>query len=303
MHHAGKTPAFDTSGVLRLIEQHQRGRVIAGAEQHLPEPVRPLEHIRIAEILAETRQFRHFRHHRHGGADIDAVVRDGRHLPFPVRRPVVLAVGIIDAEPAIREVDGRAREDAPDLGVVGQQFRPRQQEDGLMGPVDAIGRHRMAPVHGVPAQAVRIVLVEELRQATGLREPVRVVHPAEGRREMQAVARRVRPVALRRIERPDALLRDGGRIEGVDQRNRRIPLVEGERRRPSGKARRDAAGEIIRGGTGKALLRAVGSGQRHGRGRRIARRLLEDVQRLPGIELKIDLHDGRIPGGSAFDGR
>lgn len=51
------------------------------------------------------------------------------------------------------------------------------QGDRLIHPGQTIGAGSVPPVHRTPLIAVRMVLIEEVPSASGIREPVRVVHP------------------------------------------------------------------------------------------------------------------------------
>lgn len=123
---------------------------------------------------------------------VAALDRDGDALAALVvgleRLPVVVAVVDADAVGVGEDHDGVVGTRLQTRGVVlvdhasaGEQrarVHVRLQGDRLLRPVDQVLAGRVAPVHGVPGQAVRVVLVEEVVLAVGVHQAVRVVHPA-----------------------------------------------------------------------------------------------------------------------------
>ena len=71
------------------------------------------------------------------------------------------------------------------------------QSNRLVLPMDQVLADGMAPVHVSPHGAVRIVLIIEMIDAILEEQPVRVVHPAVGRREM---VRRAEDFRIGRVE-------------------------------------------------------------------------------------------------------
>ena len=65
------------------------------------------------------------------------------------------------------------------------------ERDRLLRPVHQVRAGGVPPVHGVPAQPVRVVLVEEVVLPAVEERAVGVVHPAGARAEMELAAQRL----------------------------------------------------------------------------------------------------------------
>ena len=60
----------------------------------------------------------------------------------------------------------------------------RSDRDGEMFPLEKIFTRHVSPMHGSPFGGVRVVLIKEMVFAVVKAKPVRIVHPADGRRGM-----------------------------------------------------------------------------------------------------------------------
>ncbi|MNV20900.1 hypothetical protein D3C71_1118220 [compost metagenome] len=77
----------------------------------------------------------------------------------------------------------------------------------------------MAPMHGVPAQPVRIMLIKQMRAALKAAKAVRVVHPAKGRTEVIAAGKFGCGIIRLGMDNGDAGLEHIRRGEPVDDGN------------------------------------------------------------------------------------
>ncbi len=132
------------------------------------------------------------------------------------------------------------------LGHVARSILLGLQRDRQLVPAQQVTADGVAPGHVAPLVAVRVVLVEEVVLAVVVDEPVRVVHPVLGRRELELravglaeVGRRVGIVRIARCgcRRGLGRCRGGGRGQA-----QRLSLRGGGRIGASRVARAAAAG-------------------------------------------------------------
>ena len=172
--------------------------VFAGEKQELPAPVRrpagnegPELSGGIAKDLRipEVDPARSGRKHVRGD--------DGISLVFAVIDPVTDSDALLLDIALLPGMDPCVQEQLPAVvqryGTAGEAAVPVEGLVGRQGagkklPVKKVIAHRMAPVHGSPLGPVGVILVEHVVLPAVVREPVRVVHPADPRREVKGRA-------------------------------------------------------------------------------------------------------------------
>ena len=110
------------------------------------------------------------------------------------RLRLVLSSRGVDGHNLITIGHTRARED-------GSQ-RIRLDGGGLVGPVDQVGRGRVAPRHVLPLRAIGVPLVVQVPNAVLVEHAVRIIHPSIGRGVVIGGAESLAVGCVKRVAHP-----------------------------------------------------------------------------------------------------
>ena len=213
-------PARCGGGVQRLVKQDDAAAIALAAEHHFPKTIRAAENIGVTEIRRQPLSVRTSAKNDFGLPGHDEIGGGSCELYLLFGNAILHLLGEEDADArAFHQRNGGAGIGAAALVWPCRQILGREKEDRQVPPAQIIRGDGMAPMHGVPAQPVRIMLIKQMRPPLEATETVRVVHPAERRAEVIAAGKLRCGIVRLGMDDGDAGFQHIRRREPVDDGN------------------------------------------------------------------------------------